>query len=86
MLCFISCSDNFPFEKTKSVLATLGLKANEQDCVQVKCVCSAVSMRSAKLCAAGLAAVAKRIKINRQDQLDRVTVGVDGSVYKTNPK
>ncbi|CAI9594350.1 unnamed protein product [Staurois parvus] len=79
-------NDNFPFEKTKSVLAALGLKPSEQDCVQVKCVCSAVSLRSARLCAAGLSAVASRIKNNRQHYLGRVTVGVDGSVYKTNPK
>ncbi|KAM5170455.1 hexokinase-3 isoform 2-T2 [Mantella aurantiaca] len=79
-------NDNFPFEKTKKVLAALGINPSEQDCVQVKCVCSAVSMRSAKLCAAGLAAVSNRIKNNRQHPLGRVTVGIDGSVYRTNPK
>ncbi|XP_075065246.1 hexokinase-3 [Mixophyes fleayi] len=69
----------------KRMLTDLGLNPSEQDCVQVKCVCNAVSMRSAKLCAAGLAAIANRIKNNRQDPLCRVTVGVDGSVYKANP-
>ncbi|XP_018407907.1 PREDICTED: hexokinase-3 [Nanorana parkeri] len=79
-------NDNFPFEKTKNVLTALGLKPSEKDCVQVNCVCSAVSMRSARLCAAGLAAVANRIKNNRRHQLGSITVGVDGSVYKTNPR
>ncbi|XP_040200337.1 hexokinase-3 isoform X1 [Rana temporaria] len=79
-------NDNFPFEKTKSVLAVFGLKPNEEDCVRVKCVCCAVSLRSARLCAAGLSAVANRIKNNRPHHLGRVTVGVAGSVYKTNPK
>ncbi|XP_072257136.1 hexokinase-3 [Pyxicephalus adspersus] len=79
-------NDSFPFDKTKSILAALGLHPSEQDCVKVMCVCSAISMRSARLCAAGLAAVANRIKNNRQNPLATVTVGVDGSVYKTNPK
>ncbi|XP_068133147.1 hexokinase-3 [Hyperolius riggenbachi] len=79
-------NDHSSFEKTKSILTSLGVHPSEQDCEQVKCVCSAVSVRSARLCAAGLAAVANRIRNNRQDPLGRVTVGVDGSVYKSNPK
>ncbi|XP_069828792.1 hexokinase-3 isoform X2 [Dendropsophus ebraccatus] len=72
--------------KAKALLISLGLNPTEQDCEQVKCVCSAVSTRSAKLCAAGLAAVANRIRNNHHDPMGRITVGVDGSVYKTNPK
>ncbi|KAM3926175.1 hexokinase-3 isoform 1-T2 [Leptodactylus fuscus] len=79
-------NDNFGLAKAKTLLASLGLNPTEQDCVLVKSVCSAVSTRSAKLCAAGLAAVANRIKNNHHDPLGRITVGVDGSVYKTNPK
>ncbi|XP_077121828.1 hexokinase-3 isoform X1 [Ranitomeya variabilis] len=72
--------------KAKALLVSLGLNPTEQDCALVKNVCSAVSMRSAMLCAAGLAAVASRVKNNHHDPLGRITVGVDGSVYKTNPK
>lgn len=72
--------------KAKTLLTSLGLNPTEQDCARVKNVCSAVSTRSAKLCAAGLAAVANRIKINHHDPMGNITVGVDGSVYKTNPR
>ncbi|XP_063784002.1 hexokinase-3 isoform X2 [Pseudophryne corroboree] len=79
-------NDPFGLDKAKSMLTSLGLNPSDQDCRAVKSVCNAVLMRSAKLCAAGLAAVANRIKNNRQDPVGRITVGVDGYVYKTNPK
>ncbi|XP_075716164.1 hexokinase-3 isoform X2 [Rhinoderma darwinii] len=78
--------DNSGLAKAKTIMASLGLNPTEQDCALVKSVCSAVSARSAKLCAAGLAAVANRIKNNHQDTMGRITVGVDGSVYKNNRK
>ncbi|KAM4675514.1 hexokinase-3 isoform 2-T2 [Discoglossus pictus] len=70
----------------RKILTVLGLNPSEQDCVKVQQVCSAVSTRSASLCAAGIAAVVTRIRRNRQDPKGRVTVGVDGSVYKFHPK
>ena len=46
-------------------------------------VCEAVSLRAANLCAVGIVAVAKRISKNRGCK--RITVGVDGSVYRKHP-
>ncbi|XP_073507467.1 hexokinase-3 [Phyllobates terribilis] len=79
-------NDSSGLGKIKTLLVSLGLNPTEQDCALVKNVCSAVYMRSAKLCAAGLAAVANRVKNNHHDPMGWITVGVDGSVYKTNPK
>ncbi|KAG8439389.1 hypothetical protein GDO86_005559 [Hymenochirus boettgeri] len=70
----------------RKILSVLGLNPSEQDCVNVQHVCSAVSLRSANLCAAGLAAVATRLRKNRHEQQSKITVGVDGSVYKMHPK
>ncbi|KAM8972018.1 hexokinase-3 [Pelodytes ibericus] len=79
-------ADQSGLAAAKDILTGLGLKPSEQDCFKVQCVCSAVSARSAKLCAAGLAAVATRLQRNRQGTQGNVTVGVDGSVYKMHPK
>lgn len=45
-----------------------------------------VSFRSSNLVAAGLAAILTRIKQNRHLRALRITVGVDGTVYKTHPQ
>ncbi|XP_056425385.1 hexokinase-2-like [Hyla sarda] len=79
-------NDKSGLTKAKALLISLGFNPTERDCARVKSVCSAVSTRSAKLCAAGLAAVFNCIKNNHHDPMGRITVGVDGSVYKTNPK
>lgn len=49
------------------------------DCAVIAHVCALVSSRSAHLCAAGIAALLKR--------MDRpsVSIGVDGTVYKAHP-
>uniref|UniRef100_A0A8C5M870 hexokinase n=1 Tax=Leptobrachium leishanense TaxID=445787 RepID=A0A8C5M870_9ANUR len=78
--------DHSGADAARKILTLLGLRPSEQDCLKVQCVCSAVSARSASLCAAGLAAVASRIQHNRQDPEGRLVVGVDGSVYKMHPK
>ncbi|XP_053320593.1 hexokinase-3 [Spea bombifrons] len=78
--------DHTGLEAARNILTLLGLSPSDQDCLKVQCVCSAVSTRSASLCAAALAAVASRIQRNRQNTQDQVTVGVDGSVYKMHPK
>lgn len=78
--------DHSGLDAARKILTLLGLRPSDQDCLKVQCVCSAVSARSASLCAAGLAAVASRIQHHRQDPEGRVVVGVDGSVYKMHPK
>ncbi|MEE6479818.1 hypothetical protein FKM82_012383 [Ascaphus truei] len=78
--------DSLGLAAARNILTLLGLNPSEQDLVKVQRVCSAVSSRSANLCAAGLAAVVTRIQCNHQSPQDSVTVGVDGSVYKMHPK
>ncbi|CAL8401064.1 unnamed protein product [Boreogadus saida] len=67
------------------ILTGLGLKAGPVDCRVVRLVCDAISTRSAQLCAAALATLAKRIRTNRGLQRLETTVGVDGTVYKKHP-
>ncbi|OCT88688.1 hypothetical protein XELAEV_18017318mg [Xenopus laevis] len=76
--------DHFGLAAARKMLSVLGLNPSEQDCVNVQHVCSAVSTRSANLCAAGLAAVATRLQLNNHNL--KITIGVDGSVYKQHPK
>jgi len=76
---------------TQNVLASLDLlEANRADCEIVTRVCQAVSRRAAYLCASGIAAVAHKIAENDRSKLKdgedcRITVGVDGTVYKKHP-
>merc|ERR1712183_22089 len=78
---------------TQNVLASLDLlEANRADCEIVTRVCQAVSRRAANLCASGIAAVAHKIAENdrrngkvEKDEECRITVGVDGTVYKKHP-
>nr|XP_009857733.1 hexokinase-2-like isoform X4 [Ciona intestinalis] len=70
----------------QNILANLGIGAMRADCEVVIQVCKAVSRRAAHLCAAGIAAVARKIKANHPDRETlRMTVGVDGTVYKKHP-
>ncbi|XP_033098431.1 hexokinase-2-like [Anneissia japonica] len=66
--------------KVAEILKGLDVKYNQQDLHIVNLVCQAVSSRAAKLASAGVASVAN--KINR----DKITVGIDGSLYKKHPK
>merc|ERR1712119_163999 len=78
---------------TQNVLASSDLlEANRADCEVVTRVCQAVSRRAANLCASGIAAVAHKIAENdrrngkvEKDEECRITVGVDGTVYKKHP-
>ncbi|XP_051834965.1 hexokinase-3 [Antechinus flavipes] len=71
--------------QVRAILEKLDLSANCDDALLVREVCQAVSQRAAKLCGAGVAAVVEKIRENRGlDQL-RVTVGVDGTLYKLHP-
>ncbi|KAL0964684.1 hypothetical protein UPYG_G00327530 [Umbra pygmaea] len=71
---------------TKDILADLGLSPSADDCVAVQHVCTIVSFRSANLCAATLSAILSRIRQSRKMKSLRVTVGVDGTVYRTHPQ
>lgn len=57
------------------------IEATPEDCEIVKRVCEAVSTRAARMAAAGIVALVKKI-----DKLDGCTVAVDGSLYKKHPK
>ena len=52
---------------------------SDQDCENVRYVCSVVSRRAAHLVSAGIAALLNKIGENN------VTVGIDGSVYRFHP-
>ncbi|KAM9810259.1 hexokinase-2 [Neosynchiropus ocellatus] len=79
-------SDRLAMRQIRSILQHLGLTFSTcDDSVLVKEVCGVVSRRAAQLCGAGLAAVVDRIRQNRNLQRLEVTVGVDGTLYKTHP-
>lgn len=70
----------------QSILCQLDIGAMHSDCEIVQYVCRVVSTRAAYLCAAGIAAVARKIRQNYPAKKDmEITVGVDGSVYKKHP-
>ena len=57
------------------------IEASDQDCEVVQRVCEAVSTRAARLAAAGIVALVRKI-----DKIGGCTVAVDGSLYKEHPK
>ncbi|XP_058486351.1 hexokinase HKDC1-like [Solea solea] len=73
-------------KNTRSILMGLNLTPSQNDCVAVQHVGTIVSFRSSNLVAAGLAAILTQIKRNRNLRTFRVSVGVDGTVYKTHPQ
>ncbi|XP_056601413.1 hexokinase-2 [Triplophysa dalaica] len=79
-------SDRLALRQVRSILQHLGLITSTcDDSILVKEVCSVVSKRAAQLCGAGLAGVVDKIRLNRNlDQL-KITVGVDGTLYKLHP-
>ncbi|XP_030592992.1 hexokinase-2 isoform X2 [Archocentrus centrarchus] len=79
-------SDRLAMRQVRSILQHLGLTGSTcDDSVLVKEVCSVVARRAAQLCGAGLAAVVDKIRQNRNLNQLSVTVGVDGTLYKTHP-
>ncbi|KAM9858449.1 hexokinase-2 [Aulostomus maculatus] len=79
-------SDRLAMRQVRSILQHLGLTTSTcDDSVLVKEVCRVVSSRAAQLCGAGLAAVVDRMRQNRNLEQLSVTVGVDGTLYKTHP-
>ncbi|XP_024862230.1 hexokinase HKDC1-like isoform X2 [Kryptolebias marmoratus] len=71
---------------TKNILIQLDLTPSLDDCIAVQHIGTIVSFRSSNLVAAGLAAILTQIKQNRNLEGLRITVGVDGTVYKTHPQ
>ncbi|XP_063989487.1 hexokinase type 2 isoform X2 [Diachasmimorpha longicaudata] len=68
------------YTNCREVLAELGIRnPSDQDCENVRYVCSVVSRRAAHLASAGIACLL--VKIGE----DNVTVGIDGSVYRFHP-
>ena len=53
------------------------IEASDADCNTVRRVCEAVSTRAARLAAAGIVALVRKI-----NKLDKCTVAVDGGLYK----
>ncbi|KAM6984070.1 hexokinase-4-like [Tautogolabrus adspersus] len=72
-------------ENARRILTQLGLKWDEVDVRVVCLVCDTVSSRSARLCAAALAAIANHMRVNRRLDHLKTTVGVDGTVYRKHP-
>uniref|UniRef100_A0A1A7WR26 Hexokinase-2 n=1 Tax=Iconisemion striatum TaxID=60296 RepID=A0A1A7WR26_9TELE len=70
----------------EKVLRDLGLNPSADDCKATRRVCQIVSTRAARLCAAALAAVLRQIRDNKAAERLRITIGADGSVYKTHPE
>ncbi|XP_026518007.1 hexokinase-2-like, partial [Terrapene carolina triunguis] len=68
------------------VLRALGLEASDQDCFSMQQVCSAVCLRAAGLCAAGLAAILSHMCRNRELPCLKTSVAVDGAVFRARGK
>lgn len=80
-------SDRLAMRQVRTILQHLGLTNSTcDDSVLVKEVCGVVSRRAAQLCGAGLAAVVDKMRENRNLNQLSVTVGVDGTLYKTHPQ
>ena len=80
-------SDRLALRQVRSILQHLGLTSSTcDDSILVKEVCSVVSRRAAQLCGAGLAAVVDKVRRNRGLEHLRITVGVDGTLYKLHPQ
>ncbi|KAG5840504.1 hypothetical protein ANANG_G00189510 [Anguilla anguilla] len=78
-------SDSGDRKQIYNILTTLGLLPSEFDCDVVRLVCERVSTRAAHMCGAGLAGVINRMREHRSQEALKITVGVDGSVYKLHP-
>uniref|UniRef100_A0A8C0XVQ7 hexokinase n=1 Tax=Castor canadensis TaxID=51338 RepID=A0A8C0XVQ7_CASCN len=77
-------SDRLALLQVRRILQQLGLDSTCEDSIVVKEVCGAVSRRAAQLCGAGLAAIEKRREDQGLEHL-KITVGVDGTLYKLHP-
>uniref|UniRef100_A0A7N5JL59 Phosphotransferase n=1 Tax=Ailuropoda melanoleuca TaxID=9646 RepID=A0A7N5JL59_AILME len=78
-------SDCLALLQVRHILQDLGLKSTCDDSIIVKEVCTVIARRAAQLCGAGVAAVVDKIRENRDLDFLKVTVGVDGTLYKLHP-
>ncbi|XP_042332208.1 hexokinase-2 isoform X2 [Sceloporus undulatus] len=78
-------SDRLALLQVRSILQHLGLESTCDDSIIVKEVCTIVARRAAQLCGAGMAAVVDKIRENRGLDFLKITVGVDGTLYKLHP-
>ncbi|XP_068927568.1 hexokinase HKDC1 [Petaurus breviceps papuanus] len=78
-------SDGLALLQVRRILQQLGLDSTCEDSIVVKEVCGAVSRRAAQLCGAGLAAIVEKRREDRNLEHLKITVGVDGTLYKLHP-
>ncbi|XP_037536849.1 hexokinase-4 [Nematolebias whitei] len=78
-------SDSGDRKQIYNILSSLGVLPSELDCDIVRLVCESISTRSAHMCGAGLAGVINQMRERRSQDVLKITVGVDGSVYKLHP-
>ncbi|KAM9609586.1 hexokinase-4 isoform 2-T2 [Morphnus guianensis] len=78
-------SDSDDRKQIYNILTTFELLPSGTDCDIVRMVCESVSTRAAQMCSAGLAGVINRMRESRSQETLKITVGVDGSVYKLHP-
>ena len=83
----VEANHNFgPYLTIRNILSTFGVTADDTDCEMVRQICHLVSTRAAHLCAAGVAAVALKIRSNHPErERMTITVAVDGTIYKKHP-
>ncbi|XP_027889251.1 hexokinase-2 isoform X1 [Xiphophorus couchianus] len=81
-----SDKDEEGLASTEKALRSLGLDPSAEDCAATRRICQIVSTRAAHLCASALAAVMRQIRDNKAAEKLRITIGVDGSVYKGHPE
>ncbi|KAJ7305302.1 hypothetical protein JRQ81_011220 [Phrynocephalus forsythii] len=78
-------SDRLALLQVRSILQHLGLESTCDDSIIVKEVCTVVARRAGQLCGAGMAAVVDKIRENRGLDFLKITIGVDGTLYKLHP-
>ncbi|XP_040832009.1 hexokinase HKDC1 [Ochotona curzoniae] len=78
-------SDRLALLQVRRILQQLGLDSTCEDSIIVKEVCGVVSRRAAQLCGAGMAAVVEKRREDQGLEHLRITVGVDGTLYKLHP-
>lgn len=78
-------SDRLALLQVRGILQQLGLDSTCEDSIVVKEVCGAVSRRAAQLYGAGLAAIVEKKREDQGLEHLKITVGVDGTLYKLHP-
>ncbi|XP_032347429.1 hexokinase HKDC1 isoform X3 [Camelus ferus] len=78
-------SDRLALLQVRRILQQLGLDSTCEDSIVVKEVCGAVSRRAAQLYGAGLAAIVEKRREDQGLEHLKITVGVDGTLYKLHP-